>query len=255
MKNVTKFEQTRKAVEVFKEKTEYLLKEADEKLQQKGTESKVYQKAFLKALQTTELTISLRSRIISFQKVGLGSCIQPIYTKKRRINVIPICAMVQLYKESIKDVPEAKTLEIPFTLTGFWSMDKADECVMDLMKVKTRQARTILSIINQIGSEERKEEAHKILKVIESIQLSNTEEGYLVLTYEEDKFKLNLSNTKLNVVPLCKIFCRYYCNVVSNLEEFCKNIRDEWIKNRMQRIQAELRTFMEKYFVPEVLRR
>lgn len=254
MKNVAKFEETRKAVEVFKEKTEYLFEEADEKLQQKGTESKVYQKAFLKALQTTELTISLRSRIISFQKVGLGSCTQSIYTKKRRINVIPICVMVQLYKESIKDVPEAKTSEIPFTLTGFWSMDKAQECVMDLIKVKTKQAKAILSIINQIDSEERRNDAREILKVIESIRLSNTEGGYLVLTYGEDKFKVNLSNTKLNVVPLCKIFCNYYSNVLNNIEEFRRNVRDERTKFRMEAIQKEFRIFMEKYFIPKMLR-
>lgn len=255
MKNVAKFEETRKAVELFKERTEYLFEEADEKLLTKGSESKVYQKAFLKALQTTELTISIRTRLVSFEKVGLGSCIQPIYTKKRRINVIPICAMVQLYKESIKDVPEVKTSEIPFTLTGFWNMDKANNCVIDLMKVKTKQARAILSIINQMDSEERRNDLRQILTVVEGIRSSNTEGGYIVLTYEEDKFKINLSNTKLNVVPLCKIFCKYYSNVLSSLEEFCGKLRNERIKFRMEAIQKEFRTFMEKYFIPEMLRR
>lgn len=255
MKNVAKFEETRKALEAFKERTEYLFEEADNKLEQKSAESKVYQRAFLKALRTTQLTINQRRNVVSFEGEGLGSCIQPIYTKKRRINVIPLCFMVQLYKESIVDVPEAKTSEIPFTLTGFWSMEKTQDCMLALMKLKTRQSRVLLSSTNEIDFIGNKEEARKLLRTIEGVKVSNVEDGFLKLSYNDDFFKLNGRNTKVNVVPLCKIVCKYYFDVVNGLEDMRINEKGEKTKFRIQHMQNEFRAFVEKYFISEMLRR
>lgn len=261
MKNVAKFELTREAVENFKKRTDYLFEDAQQKEKKKGVKSKVYQKAFFKSLAITQLTIDRKKGVVRFEEINIGNYIQPIYNKKRRVNVIPICFLVQLYKESIADIPEAKISEIPFTLKGFWKMDKAMDCLADLTKVKIKQASQVRRIIYRIvegETDEKKKTEYmrhleKILPAIEAVKVSNPENGIIMLKYRKDTFKLDVGNTKVNVVPLCIILCHYYINVIRSVEKFLQTVENVSERNKMEDILESLRDFMEKYFIPRML--
>lgn len=255
MKNVTKFEETRKGVESFKESTDYIFEEAGRKLEEKGCSSKVYQRAFIKSLQITTLTINQERGLVVFERPNIGSYTHPIYTKKRRINVIPICVLVQMYKESIVRIPEAKVSEIPFTLKGFWKMDKAIDCVSDLTKVRNQIARNMQTLMHVVELQDKGRTA-KLLPHLQKVNASITDikvsdaavDGFIELEYGEERFKLNISNTKVNVVPLCIILCKYYMNVVKSIEEALETINTSFERNRLKQVLKNLRIFMEKSF-------
>lgn len=255
MKNVAKFEETRKGVESFKGSTGYLFEETERILEEKGESSRAHKKAFIKSLQITTLTINQKRGLVSFGRPNIGSYAHPIYTKKRRINVIPICVLVQMYKESIVSIPEAKASEIPFNLKGFWKMDKAIDCVSDLVKVRNQIARNMQTLM-YVAEKQDKRRTVKLLPHLQKVNASITAikvsdaaiDGFIELEYGEERFKLNMSNTKVNVVPLCIILCKYYMNVVKSIEEALETINTPFEKDRLKRVLENLRIFMEKSF-------
>lgn len=255
MNNVKKFEETKNALNNFQEQIVYLQQEAQRKLEDEGFRSRAYLQAFLKALQTKELSINIRKGIVIFQSTTLGCYIQPIWKKKRRINVVPLCFLFQLYKEDleVKETLSDIKIDIPFTLRGFWEMKKADKLLNDLIELQIQTSELIAkqSKLNK-NDEKRIKALNKILEVVESLEIFAKNSIYKV-NFEQKEFKINKKNWKLDIVPLCKILATYYVRIMNYLEDYEQLLKPSESRRDIEKIKENFRKVMDKYFTMNIL--
>lgn len=255
MNNMAKFNETQKALKNFQKQISYLEEKAQEKLEKEGAFSKKYLNAFLEALQTKELTINEKDKIVNFDSITLGSYTQFIWKNKIGMYVVPLCFLFQLYKENleVKEILDDKgKIDIPFTLKGFWQMDKAVKLLNDIMTVQIDAAQLVEKQIRENKKDKRKvKDLKKILQVIESLEIfviNNPKKRLYQVKFEEHLFNVNRKNRKLDVVPLCKMLTSYYVRIIDYIEDYKKLLGNAENKEDICKIQDSYKKLMEKYF-------
>lgn len=255
MNNVKKFEETKNALSNFQEQIVYLEQEAQRKLEDEGLRSRAYIQTFLRALQTKELSIDIRKGIVIFQSTTLGNYVQLIWKKKRRINVVPICFLFQLYKENLEvnETLSDTKIDIPFTLRGFWEMKKADKLLNDLILLQIDTSEMIAKQIKLNKKDEKRVKAlNKILEVVESLEIFVKNSIYKV-NFEQKVFKVNKKNRKLDIVPLCIMLTSYYVRIINYVEDYEKLLKLTEDKEDIYKIEESFKKMMKKYFTTNIL--
>lgn len=260
MNNVKKFEETQKALLKFQEQTSYLEELAQKKMEEKGVRSKAYFEAFLRALQTKELTIDKKNKLVIFQSTTLGDYRQLIWKSKRRLYVVKLCFLFQLYKENleVRENQDINQFDIPFTLRGFWQMNDAVNLLNDMMSVQIDAAELVERQIRENKKDKRRvKELKKILQVIESLEISvinNSEKQMYQVQFEGKVFNVNRKNRKLDIVPLCKMLTSYYVRIIDYIEDYKKLLGITEDKEDICKIKDSYKKFMDKKFAPDMLR-
>lgn len=260
MNNIAKFNETQKALQNFQKQISYLEEKAQEKLEKEEVMSKKYLNTFLEALQTKELTINKKDKIVNFDSTTLGSYTQVIWKSKTRMYVVPLCFLFQLYKENleVKEIlANDDKIDIPFTLRGFWQMDNAVKLLNDIMIVQIDAAQLVEKQIRENKKDKKRvKELKKVLQVIESLEISvmNTPKKQLYqVQFEEHLFNVNKKNRKLDIVPLCKMLTSYYVRIIDYIEEYKKMLGNAENKEDICQIQDSYKKLMEKYFTIRML--
>lgn len=259
MNNIKKFKETQKALREFQKQTSCLEEQAQKELEGKGAFSKDYFKAFLKALQTKELTIDHKNKVVVFQSTELGDYRQPIWRSKRGLYVVKLCFLFQLYKENleVRENEEINIIDIPFTLRGFWQMDEAVALLNDMMSVQIDAAAIVDKQIRDNKKDKRRvKELKKILQVIESLEIfavNNEKKQMYQVQFESKVFNVNRKNRKLDIVPLCQMLTSYYVRIVDYIEDYKKLLGVTEDKEDICKIKDSYKQLMEKKFAPDML--
>lgn len=259
MNNIAKFEVTQKALQNFQNQLGNLEEKVQKKIEEEGAMSKEYFKAFLEALRSKELSINKQYKIINFDSDTLGSYTQLIWKSKRRMYVIPICFLFQLYKANleVREILDESEINIPFDLKGFWKMENAINLVNALMTVQIDAATLIQKqIVENKKDKRRVKELKKILEVIESLEIfvTNNEKKQLYeICFEEELVKVNKKNRKLDMVPLCKMLTIYYVKIIDYIEDYRKSLPVTEDVEDICKIKDSYKELMEKYFTIRML--
>jgi len=260
MNNIAKFKETQKELIKFQKQTSCLEQEAQKKIEKEELRFKDSLEVSLKGIQTKQLTIDKKRNLIIFESTTLGSYNQFIFRNKRRINVISICFLLYLYKEDLKlkEIPEIEQIhDIPFTLRGFWKMEETVKFLTDLASLQIGTAATIQKQIKANSKNDRKvKELKKILQTIEALEVfvvSNEKNQLYEIHFEENIFKVNKKNRKLDIVPLCKMLTSYYVRIINYIEEYEKLLGITENKEDICNIKISFKDFMDKYFTIHIL--
>ena len=261
MNNIAKFNETKKALINFQKQTNYLQQEAEKKIESEGPRLKDSLEVSLRGIQTKELAIDKKKNLIIFESTTLGYYKQFIFKNKRRINAIPLCFLVELYKENlrVKEIPDMEKInDIPFTLRGFWNMENTVKFISDLMSVQI-DAATIIQKQMRVNrkNERRVKELKKILQVVESLEIfviNNPKKQLYEIHFEQNIFKVNKKNRKIDVVPLCKILTEYYVRIINYIENYQKLLGITEDKEDVCKIKSSFKNLMDKYFTLHILR-
>lgn len=250
MNNIKKFEKTLEALIRFKKQVGYL-EEVESKYESDGVHSRLYKEALEKDLQAKQLSISKYRTHIIFQSAIFGEYMQPIRKTKRTMNVIPLCFLFQLYKEDLNTNGELENnpIDIPFTLRGFWQMDKANEFLKRLISFQIDSA-MMIEEVKYINKDDIKKlnKLTKILRGLEALEISVSKHKYEI-KFKEYVFRINMKNRKLDVVPLCKMITSYYVTIMNRIEN-CENIlEDSKSKEKVDEIKENFRKLIESYFI------
>lgn len=254
MNNNQKFKETKKALIVFQKELEHFEEEASKKEKEVGIESNEYFKAFLTTLRTKELSFDKKGYFVRFESNVFGDYIQPVWRKKNRLNVVPICFLIHLYTENleVKEITDEKQTEIPFTLRGFWQMEKAEKFVNELIQLQLDFAGIIYHQIEENAIRKtRVKKLNKILEVLESLEIkviNDSKKQQYEITFEDQFFKVNKKNRKLDVVPLCKMITSYYVRAINYLEDYKKLLGKIQYKYEINEMELSFMKMMEKYF-------
>lgn len=179
-----------------------------------------------------------------------GDYVEVMFKKRRRLNIVPLCFLVQLYNEQVKMCGEAveDELVIPFELRSFWKMRRAKELVGDLLKVILEQKMLLQNLEDRCISEEQSRQIEEAMGVVDSLKVLPPEKGKVEIRFLESKFRVNTKNVKLDIVPLCKLLVQYYAQFTICMDKTCEafeNLRD---KQEIYHAEGEMQRLMERYF-------
>lgn len=189
----------------------------------------------------------------TFCSTDYGMYTQMKWNKKRRIQAIPICFFVTLYELDVKRAFPKQDIQIPYTLTGFWKMERAVSLLEDFVHLQNEWQNTLLWGARRLAQISRKK-SQKYVEIINSfLLLTVTHNGWKdMIFYEGDmKFCLNKTNVKLNVVPLCKLLTTYYVSVTRKIDEYTSQYTDG--KEQLKKSHTALTEFMTKYFTQHLI--
>lgn len=257
MNNVAKFNATKNAISSLKEQVPKFQEEANKLLDERGESSKRYSNAVFKVLSVSSLSINNEKAIISFCSDGLYYA-QPIWVRKRRINAVPSCFLIQLYKQKLKEAKLRKDewIDIPFELRGFWKMDQALKFVDELNRMQLLWILNIYRIRNykRENAEKVKAALSDLSKTIEALEILPPKKGCIKVKKQEESFIVRTKNMKLDVVPLCKLFATYYVSIVSKIEECTKVAENDVIVDGvMTKIIEDFEVLIKNYFMMPVI--
>lgn len=259
MNNLKKFEITRKSLTEFQKKLPKFEEDARKKREKKGVTSKVYSKSFNKVLELMSLSINKKYDIIAFDSKVFGSYRQIIWLNyRRRINIVPVCFLIQMYVECLQTsgVKDFMDVDIPFTLRSFWSMERAISLYKRLMELHIYQETTIQRLINYNSKDKEKvTELRKLLKEVEQLQLYPYVNGKMEIRLVDRNmsFFINTRNVKLDVVPLCKLMVAHYVCFMKKLSSFEKiYITNELERVMLVKMKDMYTSFMDDYFAQKL---
>ena len=254
MNNAKKFNLTVEAVSELQKQILAFQEEAN-KLKGDGEGSYKYLNAISKVLSTSSLSIDMKKGIISINIKGIYYA-QPIYLKRRRINAVPSCFLIQLYKEVLKEekLRKEELVDIPFELKGFWKIEKALEFFEELNGRKLFWIRDIQRITNY--KRENKEKVDEALnglsEAIETFEILPSKKGCIEIKMNDESFNVRTRNMKLNIVPLCKVIVTYYVTIINQIEE-CKNVGAKYkyidVNRVIMNIMNDFDMLVDKYFM------
>lgn len=191
----------------------------------------------------------------TFCSTDYGMYTQMKWNKKRRIQAIPICFFVTLYELDVKKAFPKEDIQIPYTLTGFWKMERAVSLLEDFVHLQNEWQNTLLwgsRRLAQINT-------YKALKFVEIIDeflsVKIIHNGWKDIIFYEGKeqFCLKKANVKLNVVPLCKLLTTYYVSVIRKVDTYTSQHSIGGEKKTLQKFQTDLTNFMTKYFTQHLI--
>ncbi len=193
-----------------------------------------------------DVTIIIKEATLRLFSDKLGSYIEGIFNKRNRLNVVPACFLVQLYNEQnvIKNGISQKT--IPFELKSFWKMEKEIEFIGELSHILLKQKLLLQSLSKEAVN--NKEIIAKALEIVNSLQILPPKEGKVSIQFMEEKFNVNTNNSKLDIIPLCKIIVKYYVKFVTCMDTAYESFNTHYNKQRVRKSRQEFKEFMDKYF-------
>lgn len=207
-----------------------------------------------KIMVVTELEFLEKKPYITFYNDIHGYYTQPICNRKKRIWAVPLCFLITLYEEDLKMILPEKKIQIPYTLRGFWKMEKAVEMLEEFIRLQNECQNTLLWETRRLSKiSKKKEKAYsKILDEFVAMRISYN--GWKTeICYNDLQFRLNKKNVKLDVVPLCKLLTIYYVRVVSQMEHYAKTYANRQEKEKLKAIKSDFSKFMEKYFTVKTI--
>lgn len=251
MKNEEKFQQVVKSVEAVKQQYEAQVEEKLAFSESKRKKNKLEEKLLI----LKELEFPITKPTFSFHSTYYGFYTQMKYNKKRRVNAVHICFFVTLYEQELKTAfPKAKEqIQIPYTLRGFWEMERAVMFVQELIHLQDECQNILMweerRIRIKISGKKKKMESYKKISNKLNLLKVSSNGTQCCIQYEDKDFNINKQNTKLDVVPLCKLVTCYYANVQKRIN--CYNLKhaiDDETK-KLEKVEEAFQGFMEKYFV------
>lgn len=170
--------------------------------------------------------------------------------KKLRVRAVPICFCVTLYELELQATFPKEDIRIPYDLRGFWKMKQAVKFMEEFVKFQNRSQEVLLWEHRRLKHEEKAKAAEyfKILEEFIEMKTSNCDLKKEI-TYHDMHFVMKTDNTKLDVVPLCKILTKYYANVVMKINRYLKASASKAERNKLIGIEGDFRAFMEHYFI------
>ncbi len=207
-----------------------------------------------KSTELQDVTITVNNISLVLFGDNLGDYMETFFKKRRRLNVVPMCFLVQLYNEGThtKEKEESNDSTIPFELKSFWKMEKAEELVGDLNKVIWKQQSLLQDIYDACDSTERRKKVEEALELVNSLKILPPKEGKIEIHFSDLKFIVNTKNVKLNVVPLCKMLVKYYVQFITCINNACESFENMRIENALHSLENNMQKFMEKYFTSQV---
>lgn len=187
----------------------------------------------------------------TFCSTDYGMYTQMKWNKKRRIQAIPICFFVTLYELEVKRAFPKEDIQIPYTLRGFWKMEKAINLLEEFIHFQNKWQRILFWEVIKLQRRNQKKASQYAKVIDEFTTVKITISGWKdFVFYQTDlKFCLNKTNVKLDIVPLCKLLTTYYVNVVRKIDWYINQYATKAEEERLQELQEELADFMEKYFI------
>lgn len=246
MNNVKKFDLTKAGIVKLKEQ---LKEEADKLFNEKKESTKEYISMVYKMAYLEGLLINKRKATISY-----GGYIQLIWVKKRRINVVPCCFIIHLYKEELKKehFTEEELDNIPFELRGFWDMDKTLKFLNEFNEKKLLWTRNIQRIMNYKRDNKYDIDTalSNLTEAIEAVEILPPKKGRVEVDMNEKSFIVKTKNMKLNIVPLCKMIVAYYVSIISKIQD-CEDVgeKDNDVKRVTKKIMEDFDVIIGKYFM------
>lgn len=246
MNNVKKFDLTKAGIANLKVQ----LKEEEDRLFNSKRESKKeYVSVVYKIASLDQLYIDARKATIAYE-----GYVQPIWVKKRRINVVPCCFIIQLYKEELRreHFTEEELANIPFELRGFWEMENALKFINEFNEKKLLWTRNVQRIMNY--KRDNKDDVDMALsnltEAIEAVEILPPKKGCIEVNMNDKKFSIKTRNMKLNIVPLCKMIASQYVNVISKIQD-CNDVgeEDNDVKRVTKNIMRDFDVMINKYFM------
>lgn len=210
-----------------------------------------------KKLEINEKRLVLRTLDFQEMKPNLEFCSMTygIYAplklnKKLRVRAVPICFLVTLYEQELQATFPKEDIQIPYDLRGFWKMQQAVGLMEDFVKFQNKSQQILLWEHRRLQHEGKAKAAEYYKIVEEFIVMGNKkEEMNQEITYHDMHFVMKTDNTKLDVVPLCKILTKYYANVVMKINRYLKASASKAERNKLIGIEGDFRAFMEHYFI------
>ena len=256
MNNVAKFISTREAIKRLQKQLPKLQEEADQ-LYEKGRSSKKHLKIIRKIMYIGGLFINDKKDIMSFN-INELYYVQPIWIRKGRINAVPCCFLVQLYKENLKKVnlKQNEKVDIPFKLRGFWKMDRVLKFFNELSRIQVSCTRSIQRMLNyKHNNTEKVGEALKNLsEAIEEIKILSPKKGCIEVKAGNETFTVKMKNSKLDVVPLCKFIAVYYVDIIDKVSECVKISTDDLVvKGAVTKMLNEFEELIKRYFIIPIM--
>lgn len=198
--------------------------------------------------KSSDITLMIKDVSLIFFSDKLGNYSVPMFIKRMRLNVVPLCFLVESYNQQIKvlNMPNAKV--IPFDLKAFWKMSTALELVGDLSHMLMTQKLFLQKLRNEQIPENRKKKIEDALKLVESLKILQPKDGKIEIQYLKSKFIVNTNNVKLNIIPLCKILVQYYIQYVIYMDNIYKSIDNYWFKEKIYGSWRDTINFMKTYF-------
>lgn len=239
MNNMMKFELTQKAISELNQKEN----------RQEGEKAK----NILERMQYKELEVDREKGTVNLLSHRVGGYIKQIYKKGYRINVVPVCFIIQLGKEDLLQykIFTEEELNIPFMLKGFWKMDIALEFIFRLEAVKSQQQITIQKLMKKCKDNENKIKAlEKLLAQVEEMQIETPKDGKILITFSDGKYKFKVANNvKLDIVPLCKLLTRHYVQIIRRVEKSSKGLSISEKAEIEKNVKREFQKLLEEFFL------
>lgn len=201
-----------------------------------------------------ELEFPRKKTYVTFFNERYDYHVQPICNRKKRIWAVPLCFLVTLYEQDLKLAFPEEEIQIPYTLRGFWKMDKALKLEEDFVRFQNEVQQILLWETRRLSKiSKKKEKAYsKILDEFVTMRVSYN--GWKdEICYNDLRFHLNKKNVKLDVVPLCKLLTIYYVRVVNQMEHYAKTYANQQEKEKLEAIKSDFSEFMEKYFTVKTI--
>ncbi len=187
----------------------------------------------------------------TFCSTDYGMHIQMKWNKRRRIQAVPICFLFTLYEMDVRRAFPKENIEIPYTLKGFWKMEKAINLLEEFIRFQHKWQYVLLLEARKLQRKNR-EKSSKYAKVMDeftTVKITIGDWKDFVFYQTDVKFCLNKTNVKLDVVPLCKMLTTYYVNVVRKIDWYVNQYASKAEEECLQKLQEEMADFMEKYFI------
>ena len=128
MKNSEKWRRTQSIIfDLAREsQTEMNLKELQNRITTRSTMMYKFRKP-----SQEEAKIAIKDVTLRLFTDDFGDYVEVMFKKRRRLNVVPMCFLVQLYNEQVSTKGEEAggNLAVPFELRSFWKMQRAKELV------------------------------------------------------------------------------------------------------------------------------
>lgn len=247
MKNSEKWRRTQSIIfDLAREsQTEMNLKELQNRITTRSTMMYKFRKP-----SQEEAKIAIKDVTLRLFTDDFGDYVEVMFKKRRRLNVVPMCFLVQLYNEQVSTKGEEAggNLAVPFELRSFWKMQRAKELVGDLLKVMLEQKLLLQNLEDKCISEEQSRQIEEAMKMADSLKILPPEKGKIEIHFLESKFRINTKNVKLDIVPLCKLLVQYYAQFTICMDKTCEVFEQLRDKQEIYHVEGEMQRFMESYF-------
>lgn len=250
MTNKQKLNQTVTSLKAIREKYEKNLEEQ----KNEAKDIKRQKEAVEKMMILAEFEIPKMKPYVTFFSETYGYHTQLICNRKKRIQAVPLCFLVTLYEQDLKAAFPKEEIQIPYTLRGFWKMEKTVQFLEDFVSFQNK-SQNILLWQYRILECQGKGKAMEYLKILEEFVSMCTlnSKWQKEISYHDSDFIMNMKNVKLDVVPLCKLLTIYYVRVIREMEHYTKAYASKLEKEKLETIKSDFSKLMEKYFTVKTI--